>query len=331
MRQNITRAAAILASLAVVAAGCSSSHHRSAPSTTVFPTTATPTTGVGSVTTRPGPTTTGKGHPATRPGGSGGRGSVAGGGSGGNGGNGGNGQGPGGTTKPGSPTTTVVSGTTPPGSPTTTTAKPTAPFFMGVGQRWKLALDYRTHPAHNPFSSYLGGPAVWSLREGQTLARNGNYPLLPTFSSTFGTPGIAAWHDSASGCPSRPAIGVDVSGTGEVVCSAGIPGGAAFLDPTSSHSAVVAWTSPFTGAVNISHNAVADLDGTCGDGVSYFVELGTQQVSAVRLTNNNAAELPEMRERIAKGQSLYFIVDPGIGDNAACDITQLQITIDRVA
>jgi hypothetical protein len=292
----------------------------------VSPTSATPSTGVGSATTGPGSTTTGKGKGSTRPGGSGGRGSLGGGGSGATGGSGG---GTTGTTRPGSPTTSVVSGTTPPGTPTTTTVK--APFFMGVGQRWKLALDYRSHPGHNPFSSYLGGPAVWSLREGQTLARNGNYPLLPTYSSTFGTSGIAAWHDNGSGCPSSPAIGVDVSGAPEALCSAGIPGGAAFLDPTASHTAVVAWTSPFTGAVNISHNAAADLDGSCGDGVSYFVELGTQQISAVRLTNNNAAELPEMRERIAKGQSLYFIVDPGLGDNAACDVTQLQVTIDRVA
>jgi len=198
--------------------------------------------------------------------------------------------------------------------------------------RWKLALDFRTHPGHNPFSSYLGGTPVWSLREGATLSRDGNYPLLPTFSSTFGSQGIAAWHDSTRGCPSLPAVGVNTIGAPIPLCTASIPGYGAFLDPDPTHSAVVAWTSPFDGTVNISNDAVASLGGACfAGGVSYFVDLGTGQLAAVRLTNNNAATLPAMQVHIANGQSLYFIIEPGAGDRASCDATQLAITIDRLA
>jgi hypothetical protein len=196
--------------------------------------------------------------------------------------------------------------------------------------RWKLALDFRTHPSLNPFPSYRGGTPVWSLREGATLSRNGNYPLLPTYSSAFGSGGISAWHDSSRDCPNVPAVGVNLVGVSIQRCTASIPGDAAFLEPDATHSAVVAWASPFTGTVNISEDAVASLGGTCGTGVSYFVDLGTKQLAAVRLTNNNAASLPAMKQHVVTGQSLYFIVEPGPNDNAACDTTQLALTIDEL-
>ena len=95
--------------------------------------------------------------------------------------------------------------------------------------------------------------------------------------------------------------------------------------------AVVAWTSPFTGRISISHDAIADLDGSCGDGVSYWVYVGTSQVLAVRLTNGNAAELPASIEHVRTGEPVYFIVGPGPSGDNGCDTTQLQITIDQLA
>ncbi len=172
---------------------------------------------------------------------------------------------------------------------------------------------------------------MWSLREGSTLSRNGLYPLLPSFSSTFGSEGISAWHDASAGCPNLPAVGVNTVGAPISLCTASIPGDAAFLDPDPAHSAVVAWTSTFDGTVNISYNGIASLDGTCGEGVGYFVDVGTRQLASVLLTHNNAATLPPMKVQVATGQSLYFIVEPGGGDVASCDATQLAITIDRLA
>src|ERR1700681_4451095 len=66
--------------------------------------------------------------------------------------------------------------------------------------RWKLALDLRTHPNLNPFPSYLGGDRVWSVRESRSLQRDGDYPLLPSYSSTFGSAGLKAWHGTTTNC-----------------------------------------------------------------------------------------------------------------------------------
>ena len=300
MRQNIRRGAALVIPLAMLAAACSSPHKTAKSPTTVFPTIPDPGTAP-PATTAHAPTTTKKGAPATAPGGAT-------------------------TTTSGVPGTLATTAVT-----TTTVAAPPPTYVNGIVMRWKLALDFRTHPGRNPFPSYRGGPPVWSLHEGSTLSRNGNYPLLPTFSSTFGVDGISAWHDNSQGCPSVPAIGVNIAPGSVSLCKATIPANAAFLVPDSSHTAVVAWTSPFTGVINISNDAIADLDGSCGDGVSYFVDLGTTQLVAVRLTNNNAAQLPPTLQRVSAGQTLYFIVDPGPGDDASCDATQLAVTVDRLA
>ena len=138
---------------------------------------------------------------------------------------------------------------------------------------------------------------------GLDARRNGNYPLLPTFSSTFGVDGDRRpGTTTAQGCPSGPAIGVNVAPGAVTLCKATDSDAArpsSFL--SSSHTAVVAWTSPFTGVINISNDAIADLDGSCGDGVSYFVDLGTTQLATVRLTNNNAAQLPPTLRRGRRG------------------------------
>lgn len=303
-RATLTILAALTILVVMLAAGCSSAPKAGMSQTTVLPTVSVPTA-LGSSTTSPASRTTAGRHTVNNKPGS----AVT------------------SSTRSGTPANTAVTPATPATSPA-----PLPTSVPVVVMRWKLALDFRTHPGHNPFSSYLGGTPVWSLREGATLSRNGNYPLLPTFSSTFGSQGIAAWHDNSRGCPSLPAVGVNTVGAPISLCTASIPGDGAFLDPDPSHSAVVAWTSPFNGTVNISNDAVASLGGTCfADGVSYFVDLGTGQLAAVRLTHNNAATLPPMKVHIANGQSLYFIIEPGAGDSASCDATQLAITIDRLA
>ena len=205
-----------------------------------------------------------------------------------------------------------------------------APATSSVVNRWKLALDLRTRPNRNPFPSYLGGPPVWSLRQSRSLAHDGNYSLLPSFSPTFGSVGISAWHGKTSGCVRLPAVGVNTTKNSLPLCSGHVPGNAAFVRPAARHLAVVAWTSPFDGAASISHDAISDLDAACGDGVSYSVDLGTTHLATSTIANGGGAELPQLALQVEPGQSLYFIVDPGPHDNIGCDTTQLQVTIDQM-
>jgi len=302
MRKQAVRGVAIAAGLVLVVAGCSSSSHKGDNSpTTVFPTSRIPTSVPAGATTRPSTTvkasaTTTSSSTVTT------------------------------TSTPGATTVPTVAATT-----TTQKAGPPGTVAAGIVFRWKLGLDFRTHPGHNPFSdSQNSGPAVWSLRQGYSLSRNGLYPLLPSFSSTFESDGLSAWHADSAGCPKLPAIGINIILDAQIPqCSATIAGGAAFLEPSVGHPAIVGWTSPFTGLADISHDAVADLDGTCGDGISYYVDLGTQQIRSARITNGNSATLPDDRVRVVKGQTLYFIVDPGPADDASCDATQVEVTIDQ--
>jgi hypothetical protein len=197
--------------------------------------------------------------------------------------------------------------------------------------RWKFAFDLRNHPGHNPFPSQFGRPAAWSLRQSQSLQRDGNYPLLRLYSSKFGSSGLNAWHGNNPGsCVPLPAIGVNTTTKALPLCTGSVPGSAAFVVPSATHMPVVAWTSPYDGTITISHDAVSDLDRSCGDGVNYYVDLGTAQLAAVAVSNGGGTTLPSMNVPVKKGQSLYFIVDAGPSHNSSCDATQLQITIDGI-
>jgi len=197
--------------------------------------------------------------------------------------------------------------------------------------RWKLAVDLRAHPSQNPFPNYLGGPAVWSLRGSQSLAHDGRYPLLKAFSPAFGSPGIEAWHGNASICVGVPAVGVNVTDKPASICTGQVPGDAAIARPSPKRMAVVEWSSPFLGTVSINHVAVADVDPACGDGVTFYVDLGPTTVLSAHIANRDAQTLPATTVGVRAGWPVYFIVDPGPNGNAACDTTQLQVTIDRLS
>ena len=197
--------------------------------------------------------------------------------------------------------------------------------------RWKLAVDLRAHPDQNPFPNYTGGPAVWSLRGSQSLNHDGRYPLLKSFSPSFGSPSIKAWHGRASICVGVPAVGVNVTDKPVSMCTGTVPGQAALARPSPNRMAIVAWSSPFEGTVSINHIAVADLDPACGDGVTFYVDLGPKTLTSARVANQDTKVIAPITQTIRAGFPLYFIVDPGPNGNAACDTTQLQVTIDRVA
>jgi hypothetical protein len=223
------------------------------------------------------------------------------------------------------PATSQAAGAQP---PRTRTGRVTAVSDPDPLMRWKLALDLRSHPNLNPFPSYLGGDRVWSLRESRSLQRDGEYPLLTSYSPTFGSAGLKAWHGTISNCVKLPAVGANTIDKPAPLCSGIVPGDAAFVVPSATHAPVVAWTSPFDGSVTISHDAIEEVGGSCGAGVTYFVDLGTTQLTSVSLAGGHGTDLPAISSMLHKGQTLYFIVEPQSGTGVACDTTQLQVTID---
>ena len=222
-------------------------------------------------------------------------------------------------TRPDGSVVTTPAGGSNGGGPTTTPPPPPV--------RWKLALDYRTHPEQNPFPNYAGGAPVWTLMQTASNAP-GNYTKLPTYAPSFGA-GIAAWHGASTTCGGLPAVGVAIVGPAKI-CTATIPPSAAFLSPDPSHMAVVAWKSPRTTNIAIQ-TGMADLDPSCGDGVRYAIDRGATVLTSGTLANGGSKTLPVTQTHVNTGETVYFLVGAGPSGNADCDATQLQLTIDPVA
>ena len=194
------------------------------------------------------------------------------------------------TTPNGSEVTTpaTTAPTVPPtAAPTTATSPVTA---APVVTRWKLALDYRTHPGTNPFAATSVVRRCGACARARACATTATTACFRVSRRRSGR-AVSAWHATTFGCESPPAIGTDTVDVQLSVCGAVIPGGAAFVYPAATHMPVVAWTSPFAGNVRIT-GGVADLDKNCGDGVRFYVDRGTTRLTALTITNGQAYTVP---------------------------------------
>jgi hypothetical protein len=57
-----------------------------------------------------------------------------------------------------------------------------------------------------------------------------------------------------------------------------MPPRSVFLHPDTDHMAIVAFASPVSGMLDIG-GGVADIDPTCGDGISWSVDHGTTTIA----------------------------------------------------
>jgi hypothetical protein len=194
--------------------------------------------------------------------------------------------------------------------------------------RWKLGLDFRTHPDHNPFTGYAGGAAVWTLMQSQSL-QPGNYTKLTGYAPSYAA-GLAAWHGTNQACGGLPAVGVALLGPSRVCNNATVNPQAVFLIPDASHLAVVAWQSPVTSNISISAGMAALADPACGDGTAYTIDRGATTLTQGTLPTGGSRQLSAIRTHVNAGQTVYFTVGPGAAGNADCDTTQLAVTIDTV-
>jgi uncharacterized membrane protein len=91
---------------------------------------------------------------------------------------------------------------------------------------------------------------------------------------------------------------------------------------------VVGWRSPIDGSISIS-GAFTDMNGTCGDGVAWFIDHGTTTLANDSIPNGGTRQNFQLSDvSVSEGDFLYFIVDPN-GDHV-CDSTALEVTLTPV-
>lgn len=162
--------------------------------------------------------------------------------------------------------------------------------------------------------------------QGPTAApRNpSTYSLLPSFSPALCT-GVEGWHPSASTFAPRVVKNV---GTASPVCDtlALPPGQVSLLPGPGGVGAIVAWTSPISGSVNVSGAYTRRNTVDCGDHVDWFIDLGaTNLASGSLITVGGTQSFSLNSVAVTTGSVLYFIVAPR--SNEHCDETQLDVVI----
>ncbi len=98
---------------------------------------------------------------------------------------------------------------------------------------------------------------------------------------------------------------------------------------------IVGWKSPIYGQVRIS-GLVRDMDGHCGDGVSWSIDLGAWTLALGDIGHGEAQGFADAQGGpglqsvlVSKGEFLYFVVDPN--GEIGCDSTELEIRIESDA
>jgi hypothetical protein len=186
----------------------------------------------------------------------------------------------------------------------------------------------------NPGPDSYGNPNVWNYMQSATLVHDGNYTLLPNFASDFlGAAGVDGWYGAGGQPPCAPPGGLPavwINTNAEPMSFCGFnftnPPGHAVLHPETTQDAIVGWRSPISGIVQIS-GGVKDIDRNGGNGISWFVDLGTTTLAHGKIHNGGKQRFPiGLTTMVSVGQFLYINIDPKAGDNGF-DSTRVRLTI----
>jgi len=203
---------------------------------------------------------------------------------------------------------------------------------------WKLPDDLLE--SGNEISFRQSSQNVWYMMKGASLAHDPTgYSLLPDFElkcviappsapddATFGVP---CWKDYSQQSHHLPIMALNVTAGAKWVAggSLQIPARTFTMHPSPTGLAIVAWRSPIDGIVGVS-GSFSDLDGGCGNGVLWSVDRDGRRFRAGDIDNGDSQSFSITKIRVARGQVLYFTVDPKDG-NFFCDTTRLEVQIDR--
>jgi hypothetical protein len=213
---------------------------------------------------------------------------------------------------------------------------------------WDLARDMQTnalsaHPL-NPFADAQGNPGVWELMLSSGRSRD-----PATFSDlnvvTEGDsseactkadgarsypPGVVTWNKG----PLRtgPYAQATVNTTHTPVGTPCAPGQVlaphrVFVHPGPANDAVIAWHSPIRGVVSLRFR-VSDADCGGGDGIAWYIERETTQISSGAFGNCGSEMRLSGPISVNRGTTLYFLIDPKA--DYSNDLTEIDLTIDRL-
>jgi len=200
-------------------------------------------------------------------------------------------------------------------------------------QSWNLSKDLRANG--NQISLNQGANGVWYFMESSSLKHN---PLLYKFIPDYMAPcynpddpretavdGISCWRDQSHLEQHVPAVAVNFTNQTQIQLNFAIPPHAVWVHPAADRFAIIAWKSPLNAIVRVT-GSFTDIDPNCDNGILWSIDKNAQRLAFGDLPNGGAQSFDLPSVSVAKGQVLYFIVDPKNGDYA-CDSTMIDLKI----
>lgn len=189
------------------------------------------------------------------------------------------------------------------------------------GPTWNAGRDWLGAPNQsNPSPDSFGNPSVWSYLASDGLVHDpARYTPLPHFSAAGNQ---ERWDD-----PGFMNLFVGhVNGTERIVMHS--YGGRAFGE-TFARSAILGWTSPIDGEVRIRGTVALPGLSICnvGSGIIWSIDKGSGSLESTVLPAGGASSF-DLSTAVARGETLYFIHDPGFDSH--CDQARLLIEISEV-
>jgi hypothetical protein len=170
---------------------------------------------------------------------------------------------------------------------------------------WDPGAEFRRAPnQRNPGPDSYGNPNVWSFLSSPVAHAPSQYEPLQSFADNLWTgPSMVVAYPDKDGLVVHPSM---ASG--------------------SAQFAILGWTSPVAGEVTI-HGFVLMIDRNCkelGGGIGFSVDRGSSTLFASEIRPGDSDHV-DVTATVRRGDSVYFIVDPGADDT--CDATLLSLEI----
>lgn len=183
---------------------------------------------------------------------------------------------------------------------------------------WNAATDFQVFPNQaNPGPDSYGNSEVWSYLHSDAQVHDPSH-YVPFDHYSVIASNVEQWD---TGVPNKPfLVGVE-RGLHQMLLHPNI--GCNF---TCFLYAVIGWRSPINGVVNIygdMHLPPASFC-TSGHGINWSIDKGATSLVTGSLVLGGTGAFT-LTTRVMRGQSLYFVVDPGFDTD--CDLTFLDLTI----